>query len=280
MGAGEIRAVSLKSGQAVSPNALETGDQAVIENGNGLVSFAGYDVDLDNVSGAMGYSSAAAYVIVASGAASAAGETARAGEILILMPRGEGAAAQFYDAGRYAGSWDEASISAHPAVYEQLDAVAGRQKWKIFFGRLGTTSFNIAAPGSAHAETARRSIVGDATVRDIRFSGVSDGVEIERSVVRTFTDALSSGDVRTVAELLDPTPYGGANMSGQAAAARQMVAERMVDQEQWSSLVAGREFTRTADAGVWQAATPAGEIVIRLTYANDFIFVSNIKRGI
>lgn len=270
---GDISATSLKSGQAVSPDRLETGDQAVIENESGAVSFAGYDLRLANVTGAMGYSSAAAYVIVASGAASVADETARAGEILLLLPGGEGAIAQLYDAGRYAGSWDQAAIEAHPTVYERLDAVAGRQKWKLFFGRLSPTSFNVAAPGSAGQEQARRSIVGEDAVRQIRFSAAQEG-GTSRAVVEAFAGALASGDVGTVAALMDPAPFGAEDLRHGGSGARHLLAERILDQRNWSDLAPAEAML--LDDTLWAVPAGNGTAYINLRRTTDIAFVQSI----
>ncbi|GGD14365.1 hypothetical protein [Aquisalinus flavus] len=253
---------------------LETGDQAVIENASGAVPFAGYEVTLDNVSGAMGFSSAAGYVVVASGSAAAAGETARAGEILILMPRGEGTSAQLYDAGRYAGSWDAAAAEAHPSVYRQLNAVAGRQKWKLFLGRLAPTSFNIAAPGSADAEMARRSIVGEDAVRQIRFSAQQDSSGSARAVVEAFAGALSSGDIGTVAALMDPAPFGAQDLRHGGNGARYLLAERIIGQRDWSDLLPAQ--AELVDDTLWTVPTGNGSAYINLRRTTDISFVQSI----
>jgi len=273
-----ISAVSLKSGQAVSPNRLETGDQAVIENESGALAFAGYDIALDNVSGAMGYSSAAGYVVVASGAATADGVTARAGEILILLPGGEGAIAQLYDARRYAGSWDASTADAHPAVYQQLNAVAGRQKWKLFFGRLTPTSFNIAAPGSADQESARRTVYGAESVRQLRFAHADDA-DLDRKVVEMFAEALLLGDVATVAALMDPAPFGGSDLRYGAEDARMLMAGNLLESADWQARLDDAGYQPIAGGEVWVIDNGIYRTGIVLRRDENISFVHAVNTG-
>lgn len=143
----------------------------------------------------------------------------------------------------------------------------------MWFGRLGQTSFNVAASGSARYEEQTRTLMGDPAIRDIRFSGISDPQEVERLVVTSFLDALKSGNAKAVAALMDPTPFGGRALSGGADDARVIAASALIKSRNWSQVI-GASTPQLTD-GAWRA----GEAALQLRTIDDFVFISRISGG-
>src|SRR5690606_36057100 len=143
------------------------------------------------------------------GSAAAARDIAGAGQMLILRPYGAAVSVEQFDAIRLSKQWSDRTKAAAPQAYASLERIRDGQELGVWFGRLGQTSFNVAASGSARHEQQTRALMGDPTVRDIRFSGASEPEHVERLVVASFVDALKAGNTGAVAALMDPTPFGG-----------------------------------------------------------------------
>lgn len=252
---------------------LATGQQLLLSAKTGEMSFAGRRVQLNGFTGIVGYANELAYVLVLEGAAVTADANAAVGHILILRPYGAPTSIEQFDAIRLSRQWSDAARQASPAAYASLERIKGGQEMGVWFGRLGQTSYNVAASGSADYEKSTRTLMGNATVRDIRFAGASDPMAVEQLVATKFLDALKSGDAKAVAALIDPTPFGGRGLTGGADNARLMAA---------SSLIASSNWAQTAGAGAPQLAEgvwKSGDASLRLRTIDDFVFVSSISRG-
>lgn len=252
---------------------LATGEQLLITSRTGVMPFAGRQIDLSSFTGIVGYANELAYVVVLDGAASLGDAFAGAGHMLILRPFGAPASAEQFDAIRLAGKWSDQAKTAAPAAYASLERIKGGQELGVWFGRLGQTSFNVAASGSARYEQQTRTLMGDPAVRDIRFSGASAPQDVERLVVTSFLDALKTGDAKAAAALMDPTPFGGRTLGGGSDDARIMAANALIKSRNWST-IAGASPPQLAD-GIWRA----GEAAVQLRAIDDFVFVSRITGG-
>lgn len=265
--------ILLASGKAADSSTLATGDQLLLTNRTADLPFAGKAVTLSGFTGLVGYANEIAYVVVLNGSAAIGEAKASAGQMLLLRPYGAPASVEQFDAIRLAGKWSEPAKTAAPEAYQSLANIKASQELSVWFGRLGQTSFNVAASGSARSEQESRAMMGNEAVRKIRFSGASDPLAVEQLVVATFVDALKSGDVKTVAALIDPTPFGGRALAGGASDARLMAA---------SSLIASHDWPQTAGAGAPQLTDgvwKSGDASLRLRTIDDFVFVSSISRG-
>ncbi len=278
--AGELGSVThLSSGEAARLGTLKTGDQLVVHSLNGKHVVAGHNINFTDFSGVFGQSSDTAYVLVASGQASVDGKQAKPGHVLILMPYGGQTVVQHYDAKRFTRAWPETAVTSNPDIHDAFMQVARNQKWGLFFGRYASTSFNVAAPGSAPTELARRSIVGSDVVQSIRFSSANDPAEVERAVVETFTRALANGDAKTVASLMDPSPFGFSDLRGGADGARLLMAKKLLASRNWSSWLRGAQFLPKSENGVWQINGDGGRTDIILKPIGDFTFIQSINTG-
>ena len=185
-----IIATHLNSGEETSLDALKAGNQMTVISLNGEYNVAGHDILFDQFSGIFGQSSDAAYILVAGGQVQAEDKNAQAGEIVILSPYAQNIVVSHFAANKYLASWSDQAITTNTELYQTLQNISNNQKWGLFFGRYEVTNFNIAAPGSGTQELARRSIVAADAVQEIRFSNLTDPVEIEREVVNKFIESL------------------------------------------------------------------------------------------
>ncbi len=263
----------LSSAAPAESATLATGEQLLLDGRTGALSFAGRQIDLEGFTGIVGYANELAYIAVIEGSAAAGEVKAEAGWLLILKPYGAPVSSEQFDAIRLSKQWSDAAKAASPAAFASLEQIKGRQEMGVWFGRLGQTSFNVAASGSARAEKQARTLMGDPTVRGIRFSGASDPAAVERLVVTKFIDALKTGDADTAAALMDPTPFGGRALSGGADAARIAAATALIASRNWSQ-IAGNVSPQPVD-GAWRA----GEASLQLRAIDDFVFVSRISGG-
>lgn len=265
--------ILLNDGKAAQTATLATGEQLLISGQSGDLPFAGRKIALSSFTGIVGYSNELAYVVTLDGSAAIGGEAATAGHMLILRPYGAPVSVEPFDAIRLAGKWSDGAKTAAPEAYAALERIKGGQELGVWFGRLGQTSFNVAASGSARHEKSTRTLMGNEAVRDIRFSGASDPMAIEQMVATNFLEALKTGDARTVAALLDPTPFGGRALTGGADDARLMAASALVASRNWTQ-VAGASAPQLTD-GAWKS----GDASLQLRTIDDFVFVSRISGG-
>lgn len=265
--------VLLATGEGIAINAIRTGDQVVINDMDKAIEFAGHTVKLSGFSGLLGLSSDAAYVLVAKGQAGIKDLQAEAGEILIILPYGLKVSKQSYDAAKLVEFWPEPAQLTRPDVFQNLKQIEKKQARAIYYGRYERTVFNLAAPGSVDVEMARRSVVGENAVQDIRFSGEKNPEKIERMTIDKFSQALLDGDTKTIAALMDPTPYGGADLRGGAIEARQLAASMLIKKYKWSVLL-GSDEPAKEDIG-WRI----GQVSITTKAVNSFIYVSRVNVG-
>lgn len=265
--------ILLKDGSPAQSKTLATGEQLLISGHSGQLPFAGRQISLSGFAGIVGYSNELAYVVTLEGSAAIDGDVASPGHMLIIRPYGAAASVEPFDAIRLSGKWSEAARLAAPQAYAALGRIREGQELGVWFGRLGQTSFNVAASGSARNEKTTRALMGNEAVRDIRFSGASDPMAVEQLVATNFLNALKAGDAKTVAALMDPTPFGGRALAGGANDARLMAASALVSSRNWSQ-VAGSASPQLNN-GTWRA----GSADIQLRTIDDFVFVSRISGG-
>ncbi len=263
--------ILLANAQGGDSATLATGEQLLVDSSANRMPFAGRDIDLDDFTGIVGYANEIAYIAVIEGAASDGNKKAKAGQMLLFRPYGAQSAVERFDAIRLSDQWSEATRAAAPTAYASLAGVKSRQQKGVWFGRLGQTNYNVAASGSAKHEKATRRLMGATAVREIRFSGASDPMAVEKLVADSFLGALKSGDAETVAALLDPTPFGGRALAGGADEARLMAARTLIASRNWSE-VAG-SLSAELSEGMWRA----GHAAIELRSIDDFVFVSKIS---
>ena len=275
--AGEARSVGLADGQPRDLATVATGDKVVFDQPGGTLAFAGRDLILDGFVGVAGYASEAAYLLVLRGSAAAGDATAGPGEMLLLPPFGGKAMVDRFDAARFRKGWNPTVIAAAPDAYAALSALARRQKLGIFFGRYDRTRFNVAMSGRARREPGRREVVGNPTVRAIRFGSVTEPGAVERQVVQRFAQALGNGDADTAAALLDPASFGGEAMGPGGAAARLAYARTLIAERNWKQQLAAAQMERLA--GGWLLTGTGGSTRIGLRATPQFAFVQSVKTG-
>lgn len=255
---------------------LQTGDQFVLEAFSGALAFAGTQLDLDNFSGVLGYASASAYVVAIEGSARIGNAAASRGRMLLITPHGQDIVTERFDAQRLHDALSGSPRSAEfDAMLTSLANLASGQATSIYIGRLTQTNFNVATLGSAEAEQARRSILGDEAVRNIRFSSLRDSVAIEAALARTFAEALRAQDTETIASLLDPTPFGGTDLRGGASVARTVAARRLIEANNWSETLNAASMEPQGEPGLWHFATPNGVATIATRPVGEFVFVTS-----
>lgn len=267
------------SGPETAPQAiaLRTGDQSLVTNRSGAVLFAGRTIALAEFSGVFGLSSEVAYVVVTAGQASDGKVTARRGEMLLIPPLGGATTRVRYDAERLLAGLAATHPDAGPQIAGALSDIAAGQRRGVFWGRLGRTSFNVSAPGTAERELAARSLKGESAIETIRFSGIAGPDALERSVVAHFLEALRKGDIADVAALMDPLPFGNADLRGEPGDARTLMARRLVARHDWSRLLPATLPEPGGTGGEWFVPLPEGRVRISLRPLGDFIFVRTVS---
>ena len=252
---------------------LATGDQLVIEDYNGEVSFGGHTVVLEQFSGVAGYGTEVAYLITVSGEAGLDEIDVKPGQMLLVPPFGQTPDKQRFDAARLLEA-----LASDPAVsglttVAMLEHLAADQSRGIFLGRYGRTSFNVATMGSTRAEMGRRERVGGVHVRKARFGSDAAPGAIEQQIVAQFLAALAQGDAAAVAQMLDPLPYSGGMMGEAGEKARLAMAASLIETRDWSAFAAATP--EEVEETVWRA----GEAVIGLRRTSEFAFVESIQVG-
>lgn len=256
---------------------VQTGEQMVVTDRSGAQVFSGHTLQLDNLSGILGRSSDAAYVLVADGKASAKDLTARAGDVIILPPYGAPPQVERFDAKRFLAAWTDERSTSDDVVYAALKKVERKQKRLLFWGRYETTDFNLSAPGSAEVELARRSIVGTDVISKIRFSAENDPARLERLTIEHFVKALAGGDVESVSSLLDPSPFGRIDLRDGGNDARMVLAKRLIDSDDWDVRLQNASIEGVD--GVWRISSVQGSTIVILKPLGDFAFVQSVENG-
>jgi hypothetical protein len=245
----------------------------------GTIAFAGQEITMSGATGLIGMSSEVAYVAVSQGTATADGNVARAGQMLLIPPYGAAVSVQRFDASRLLASLDSETRTELPNLAAHLTAIKAVQQRGIWLGRLGRTNYNVAAPGTGDAELAARTVTGVPAVQTIRYSGEANPATISQKVVDTFLGALASGDAATAASLLDPVPYGTSDLRGGASDARLMMARELIAQHPWAALLKDSAASRSEEDNVWKIAGPSGQGELVMRPMGDFIFVRSINVG-
>ncbi len=267
---------NIQTGQAAAIDTLATGQQLSVRALNGESRLAGHNISFKNFSGVAGQSSDTAYVLVAKGLIITPEVTAKPGQVIIFSPLQNQIIVQRYDAEKFIQSWPQATQQESADILADFETVAKKQKWGLFFGRYQSTGFNVAAPGSVSIELARRSIVGADVISKIRFSGETDPQKIEQRIVKTFVKALAEGDAKTVAALLDPSPFGRSDLRGGGDGARLLMARQLLASQDWARRLRGARFSRGND-GVWRVSSPTARAQIILKPVGDFAFIKSIN---
>ncbi len=261
-----------------TPNVAEEGqdpNQQIHSNVDGEIAFAGHSVELEGFEGVTGYATDAAYVATFAGLARIGEHIAKPGRIILIPPYGQEPLVERFDAQRLAASMAE-NPAADPDMLARLEAIADRQRTGIFLGRLGKTNFNVATSGNKSREVARRSIIGGAAARTLRFAATENQEEFDRKVIEMFLNALAAGDAATVAELMDPVPFGGIT-SGEADKARRKMAAMVLAQRNWAAFLGDGFETSASSDEQWVTITSQGLAYISLRNAQGFTFVKSIR---
>lgn len=259
---------------------LGSGEQLVLTDRGGAIRFAGRTVNLSGFSGIIGYASEIAYVVAITGTAETGGKSAEPGWMIMIPPFGGEAAVERFDAARLRDAWEGDIKSAAPKTYAALGDVVKSQSRGLFLGRLGRTNFNVAASGQASQELAKRTIVGGAAVTSIRFGTKANSTGIEQRIIHDFMDALVRGDARSVAEMMDPLPFGNSDLRGGGGEARLLMARSLVGERNWKTVIGRAQPVRDQNVdGLWIIRGPGPDTYIKLRRTTDFAFVSTIQTG-
>lgn len=263
------------SGQLES---LETGDQLLADAKARTVRFAGREVLLDDATAVFGYASEVAYMAVIEGEASLGGLTARRGKMLLIPPFGGEPSVERFDARRLSEALSAQAGTTDAAAFASLESLASGQDRGVFLGRLARTNFNVTTLGSAEAELDRRGRVAGAAIREMRFAAVEPGTDIEQGIVERFLAALAAADVATVAQMLDPLPFGYGSLAGGGGQARWLMAETLIAERDWRAIAAGPPVKSGETR--WVAGGGTGEqVTVELRRTTDFAFVQSIQVG-
>lgn len=182
--------------------------------------------------------------------------TAGAGEAILLPPYGVAPSIVTFDAERMAAMFGPQAPEPLQGFVADLASVAEEQSWGLFFGRYQRSLFDLNNPGGARTETGRVSVMGAPEVVRIRYSGVSDPTQVEAMVVERARAALAARDANALAQLLDPAPYGGDDLSGGGEQARLVVARELVSQ---------------------YGGSPSRGVTLRTRPFSDFVFISAVE---
>ncbi len=274
-------AIALVSSSASAQSASDTvqpveeASQQIHSNANGAIEFAGHSVEFEDFEGITGYATDAAYVATFSGSARVGDHVAKPGRIILIPPYGQEPLVERFDAQRLAASMSD-NLAVRPEMIARLNSIAAKQRTGIFFGRLGRTNFNVATSGNKSREVARRSIIGGDAARRLRFAATENQEEFDRKVIEMFLAALAAGDAATVAELMDPVPFGGI-ASEEAGKARRKMAAMVLAQRNWGAFLRdGFEASASSDEQ-WVTVTSQGLAYISLRNAQGFTFVKSIR---
>ncbi len=278
---GSASAQGLRSADlaTVQSGQFETGEQLALSRESGTISFAGHEVKLSSFAGIIGFASDVAYIVTLEGSAAAGPDVAERGEMLLFPPMGMRPLVERFDAARLRDGWGADERAAMPGIYASLDQLADKQEKWIFFGRLGATNFNVAASGEAKGELARRTIVGDDALRDLRFADFPDRQTFEAAVVQSFVDALAGGDVKSVAALMDPEPYGNTDLRGGGGDARLMMAEALLAERDWSRVLSGAADPAYERGSTWAVNSGNNTAFITLRPLGDLSYVESVYVG-
>ncbi|MBA4809281.1 hypothetical protein [Brevundimonas sp.] len=259
----------LDNGAMIAIEALETGEQVLFPPASGPMVFAGQNLILTQAQVIGGYASSFAYLLVLSGEVQIGDRQIRPGSMLLVPPWGGEPSIARFDARRLLAAWPahEGQAKARAAA----ERIAKRQRLALTLGRLQRTRFNVVASGDARNEPARRAAVGAKAVQNIRFGGQGDLPDVVQQLMTNVAGALVSGDSATLAQLIDPLPFGS-----ESIAPRQLLAQSIIAQTDWPKRLQGVAIIPGADDTQWRLAGPDGVTVVQLHANGEFPFVAAI----
>lgn len=269
-------ATLLTNGEPRALADLRTGEQVVLDRRSGLLPFAGREILLDDFIGVAGYASGVAYLLVLSGSARLGDDKVGRGRMLLMPPFSGKPMMERFDADRLRKAWPAAATAAAPEAKTALDSLASAQAFGLFTGRYQRTRFNVAASGAAAREPELRALVGGAAVREIRFSKDGNPSTAEYRVIASAARALANGDAASLADLLDPTPFGGRNIGTQGVDGRVLFARALLAQRDWRRQLTSVAATRGIKPNQWLLGGPNGLTIITLRPTTDFAFVGSV----
>ncbi len=256
---------------------LETGDQLLTGAQNRTVSFAGHDIVLEDAAAVFGYASELAYMAVIEGEASLGMLTVKRGRMLLIPPFGGEPSVERFDARRLSDAMSRQADTEGKVSFASLENLASAQDRGVFLGRLARTDFNVTTLGSAETELDRRSRVGGKAIRGVRFTPAEAGTDFEQGIVERFLAALAAGDTATVAQMLDPLPFGYTNLSGGGGEARRLMAEALIAERDWRAIAAGPPV-KSGDTS-WVTNGGGAQVTVNLRRTTDFAFIHSIRVG-
>lgn len=259
----------LDSGAMIALEALETGDQVLLPPATGPMIFAGQALTMNAAQVIGGYASSFAYLLVLSGDVRIGDRQVRPGSMLLVPPWGGEPSVARFDARRLLAAWPVHAGQAE--ARSAAERIAKRQRLALTMGRLQRTRFNVVASGDAENEPARRAAVGAKAVQAIRFGGQGDLPGVVQQLMTNVAGALVSGDSATLAQLIDPLPFGS-----ESIAPRRLLAQSIIAQTDWPKRLQEVAITPGADDSQWRLSGPDGVTVVQLRTKGEFPFVAAI----
>lgn len=268
--AAPLTGTRLDSGAMIALEALETGEQVLLPPATGPMVFAGRDLTLNAAQVIGGYASNFAYVLVLSGDVQIGDRPVRPGSMLLVPPWGGEPSIARFDARRLLAAWPVHAGQAEARA--AVERIAQRQRFALTLGRLQRTRFNVVASGDAENEPARRAAVGAKAVQSIRFGGQGDLPGVVQQLMTNVAGALVSGDSATLAQLIDPLPFGN-----QSLAPRQLLAQSIIARTDWPKRLQGVAILPGANDTQWRLSGPDGVTVVQLRAGGEFPFVAAVS---
>jgi hypothetical protein len=268
-------AVAGEAGAPLVDPAAAHGGPALVSGRDGAHAFAGRDLTLSDMSGVVGHASQLAYVAVLRGRAQAGDLVAKPGWMLLLPPHGGAPQLERFDAARLARTWDADPAAAPPEARAAAAALAKSQRAGLFWGRLRRTNLNVAASGAPGRERERRALVDAPAVRALRFDAAVKPGHEAAALVRAAADALRARDAATLAQFLDPAPFGAAAATP-GNGPRRAQARALIERHDWPALIADVDPTPGLDDRTWLFDAAGGLVVMRLRAADGFIFIERL----
>ncbi len=175
--------------------------------GPGAVSLPFFEKNLKVSSGALvllGAGTDTLYAAVMNGAATAAGETAGPGDILLWTPGEAAPRNSAFDVDRFSDSINVETVAAVDGLRPALDRAAARQGRGLRFGQLRRTPFNAVTPTDPETFERRRRYLNRPAVVRLRFETGENPQALSMAVAEAFVEALVADDAATVADLFHP----------------------------------------------------------------------------
>ena len=170
------------------------------------------------------------------------------------------------------------SETAPPAIRTMLRAdlapVIEKQRRSRFWGLLGDAGVNARATGSPQVEAARSQFLMTPALFDIRARRKPGTAGSADLTLDRFSKALGSGDVLTVAELLDPMMFLDAGEGWRDTRFR--FAQSLVRQR-WASELKTASVAKTDSPSRFHITTASGALVATVATHDGATFVSGLE---